>query len=92
MAVELPNELIKCVQAPWGKLPGHTLSEALVKISELMVPKLEARSLWWSPSLFKVAIITFTLFNMDAVSLPSNNPTRWGQLLQLVYGLLLWSQ
>lgn len=88
MAVELPNELIKCVQTPWGKLPGHTASEALVKISELMVPKLQLASLWWSPSLCKVALIIFRLSNLDTVSLP----TCWGQLLQPVYGLLPWSQ
>lgn len=33
MAVELPNELIKCVQTPRGELPGHTVSAALVKIT-----------------------------------------------------------
>lgn len=32
VAVELPNELIKCLQMPCGKLPGHITSEAQVKM------------------------------------------------------------
>lgn len=45
MAVELPNELIKCVQTPWGKLPGPTASEAPVKI--VSTPRFSN----WSPRL-----------------------------------------
>lgn len=74
LAVELPNELIQCVQTPWGKLPGRTASEALVKTSERPVPKLEPTSLWWSPSLCEVTLIIFTLTNLGTVSLPSPSP------------------
>lgn len=45
VAVDLPNELIKYLQTPWGKLPGHVTSEAQVKM--IWTPWLPN----WSPRL-----------------------------------------